>query len=485
MAEDPLGGAGDEFREMMRKFLAGEGDIDPSKLAGAAGLPTDPAMLARLMGQLQQAMNASVVGDGVDWTLAREESIRIAATGATATAAAELAALRQALRIAALWLDEATAITQLTAEPSLITRADWARQTMPVWTQLAEPVALSIADALTGALEGQVPEEMKAMLGDASKVMRSLGGTLFSLQLGHVVGQLSAEVVAGGDIGIPLLPGRDEHDVQSALLPQNVTAFGEGLDIPADQVQLYLAVREIAHARLFRHARWLRLHLISAITDYARGITIDMERMESLATDLDPSNPESLREALTSGALIPPKSTAQLAALGRLETTLALIDGWVDVVTADATARLPKADAVAETVRRRRAAGGPAESAFATLVGLELRPRRLREAAAFWRAVTDAVGSASRDELWAHPDLLPGADDIDDPTRVIDSLRSGPIDDIDFDQALDELLTGEGARLVEGAPGEAPHDPAEPDAPDGPADPDDPDDPEPRGPTTT
>ncbi len=456
MADDSLGGAEDDFREMMRKFLAGEGEIDPAKLAGAAGLPTDPAMVARLMGQLQSAMTSGV--DGIDEKLAREESGRIAATGAVAPSDAELEALRQALHVAALWLDEATSITQLTAEPALLTRAAWARQTLPVWSQLAEPVARSIADALTEALDAQVPEEMKAMLGDAGGLMRSLGGTLFSLQLGHVVGQLAAEVVSGGDIGIPLLPGRDEHDVQAALLPQNVAAFGQGLDIPADQVQLYLSVRELAHARLFRHARWLRAHLISAITDYAHGIRVDVGRIESVAADFDPANPESLREALTSGALIPPKSEAQLAALARLETTLALIEGWVDVVTADATTRLPKADAVAETVRRRRAAGGPAESAFATLVGLELRPRRLREAASFWRAVTEAVGGSSRDELWAHPDLLPTADDIDDPSRVIASLRDGPVDDDAFDQALSDLLAGEGDRPIEGRPGDDPQD---------------------------
>ncbi len=355
MADDSLGGAEDEFREMMRKFLAGEGDIDPARLAGAAGLPADPAMVARLMGQLQRAMNSKT--EGIDEKLAREEAGRIAATGAVTPSGTELEALRQALHVAALWLDEATSITQLTAEPSLISRADWARQTLPVWSQLAEPVALSIADALTQALDTQVPEELKAMMGDASGMMRSLGGTLFTLQLGHVVGQLAAEVVSGGDIGIPLLPGRDDHDVQAALLPQNVAAFAQGLDIPLDQVHLYLSVRELAHARLFRHARWLRAHLISAITDYARGISIDASSIESVAADFDPANPESLREALTSGALIPPKTEAQLAALARLETTLALIEGWVDVVTADATSRLPRADAAAETVRRRRAAG--------------------------------------------------------------------------------------------------------------------------------
>jgi putative hydrolase len=457
MANDSAGGAEDEFREMMRKFLAGEGDLDPARLAGAAGLSADPAMVARLMSQLQNAMNSG--SEGIDQKLARDEAARIAATGAVTPPAADLERLRQALHVAALWLDEATGITQLTAEPSLLSRADWARQTLPVWSQLAEPVAQSIADALTDVLDTQVPEEMKAIIGDAGSLMRSLGGTLFTLQLGQVVGQLAAEAVSGGDIGIPLLPGRDEHDVQAALLPQNVAAFGQGLDIPADQIELYLAVRELAHARLFRHARWLRSHLLSAITEYARGIRIDAESIGSVAADFDPANPESLREALTSGALIPPKSDSQLAALARLETTLALIEGWVDHVTARAASRLPRADAVAESVRRRRAAGGPAESAFASLVGLELRPRRLREAAAFWQAVTDAAGADARDSLWDHPDLLPSADDIDDPARVIASLAPGADQGDAFDQALSDLLSGKGDRPVEGDPGDDPDEP--------------------------
>ena len=143
---------------------------------------------------------------------------------------------------------------------------------------------------------------------------------------------------------------------------------------------------------------------------------------------------------MTSGALIPPKTDEQLAALGRLETMLALVEGWVDTVTADATKRLPKSDAIAESVRRRRAAGGPAESAFSTLVGLELRPRRLREAAAMWRAVTDAVGADGRDALWAHPDILPGDADIDDPAALVARLLAGEPEADDVDRALQDLL---------------------------------------------
>ena len=418
---------------MLRQFLSGGSEIDPSQLAGAAGLPDDPAFVARLMSQLQNAVNSS--GDGIDWSIATEQATAVGTQTAVAPTAAETAALEQAFHVAALWLDDVTFVAELTATPRLVTRAEWARLTMPVWSQLAEPVATSIADSLTGVLSEQAPEEMRSMLAGASKVMRSVGGTLFAMQLGQVVGQLSTEVVSGGDVGIPLL---DEQ--QAALLPQNVAAFGEGLDIEADQVQLYLAVRELAHARLFRHARWLRLHLISSIREFAQGIRIDTSRLEELAVDFDPSSPGELQEAMKSGALIPPKTDEQLAALARLETTLALIEGWVDVVTAQATARLPKSAAIAETVRRRRAAGGPAESAFSTLVGLELRPRRLREAAVLWQTVSDAVGAERRDDLWSHPDIVPTSADVDDPQALVARLTSNEPAFDDVDQAIQDLL---------------------------------------------
>jgi len=435
MAEDSRENPEDEFRDMLRDFLAGNTEIDPARLAGAAGLPNDPELVAQLIAQLQSALESS--GDGINWSLALEQAKGIATRSTVVSLPAERSALEQALHVASLWLDEVTSIAGLTSEPKLMSRQEWVTATMPVWTQLAEPVATSIADSLTAVLRENAPddEELDDMVQGASKMMRNIGGTLFAMQLGQVVGQLSSEVVSGGDIGIPLLDAE-----QAAVVPQNIVAFGAGLDIPADQVQLYLAVRELAHARLFRHAKWLRLQLLSAITESSRGTGVDLERLGDLATDLDPSNPEALREALKNGELIAPKTEEQLTALARLETTLALIEGWVDVVTAEATKRLPSSGAIAETVRRRRASGGPAESAFATLVGLELRPRRLREAAAMWQAVTDAVGDAARDALWSHPDLVPTGEDIDDPAGLVARLQAGAPEPDDVDQAIEDLL---------------------------------------------
>jgi putative hydrolase len=103
-----------------------------------------------------------------------------------------------------------------------------------------------------------------------------------------------------------------------------------------------------------------------------------------------------------------------------LETVLALIEGWVDEVAGAAAAEhLGAAGALRETVRRRRAAGGPAEQTFGNLVGLELRPRRLRDAATLWQKLAEARGIAGRDAIWAHPDLLPTAEDLDNPDGFI------------------------------------------------------------------
>jgi putative hydrolase len=441
MPEDSAQNPEDEFREILSQFLSGNGDIDPARLASAAGLPNDPEMIRNLIGQLQNAMQSS--DDGINWNLALEQAKTLAAKDVVASTPAERSALEQAFRVAALWLDEATYVSELTSTPRLMSRTEWIGATMPIWTQLAEPVALSIANSLTQVLRDQAPEEMSGMIEGASKLMRNVGGTLFAMQLGQVVGQLASEVVSGGDIGIPLLGSVTDSEQQAAILPQNVAAFGAGLDIEQDQVQLYLAVGARAPARPVRHAPWGRHQLMTSITEFAQGIRIDTERLEQLATDFDPTNPEELREAMVSGALIPPKSESQLAALGRLETVLALIEGWVDVVTAQATARLPKSDAIAETVRRRRAAGGPAESAFSTLVGLELRPRRLREAAMMWQKITDEAGDEKRDSLWSHPDLLPGSDDIDDPTSLIARLTGPDATADDIDQAIEDLLNND------------------------------------------
>lgn len=432
----------EDFQEFLRRMMSGQGggDIDPEALrnafSGMDGLQLDPAMMQTIMAQLQGAFG----GDA--WENALRQALHIANRDGLGISEGSRTSLADSFALADLWLGEATTISELAEAPKAMTRGEWVEATLPVWKEIADPVSTSIADALTAALDSQVPDDMREVVQGAGKLMRGLGGSVFAAQFGQVLGNLSLEVVSGGDVGIPVLPAGT-----AAVIPQNLAGFGEGLEIPDDQIALYIATRELAYARLYRHAKWLHLHVMAQITDFARGVTVDVDALEDVASRLDPSDPEELRAAIEGGALLPTQTDAQREALARLENLVATIDGWVDVVTAQATARLPDGARIAEAARRRRAVGGPAEDALGALVGLKLRPRRLREASAMWQAVTDAVGAAGRDALWDYPDLMPTSEDIDDPTALVARLQATargeqPVAD-EFDEALARLLDGD------------------------------------------
>jgi putative hydrolase len=266
-----------------------------------------------------------------------------------------------------------------------------------VWQQLVDPVAAKVV----GAMGEVMPVEMAAQAGPFLGLMRQMGGAMFGAQIGQALGTLAAEVVSATDIGLPLGPAG-----RPALIPLNVAAFGAGLGVDAGEIRLFLALREAAHQRLFAGAPWLRGHVVHAVQAYASGINVDMSRIEQIVGELDPNNPEAISRALSEGMFTPEQTPDQAAALARLETVLALIEGWVDEVAGGAAAEhLGAAGALRETVRR--------------LVGLELRPRRLRDAAVLWQKLAEARGIGGRDAIWAHPDLLPTAADLDDPDAFI------------------------------------------------------------------
>jgi len=407
----------------------------------------DPQQFADALRQFADLL--SWRGGPVNWDLAKNVARHaIAAAGDPSVLEAQRREITEAVRLADLWLDEAVAFPSGVRKIEAWSRSEWLEATFPIWAKLCDPIAAKGVEAMSGMLNidpaqlgEDVPEEMRQALGalgggagglgglaGLSAMLRQIGGAMIGSQTGTAVGELAREVVGSSDIGLPLGP-----EGVAALLPAGVAQFGQGLSVDAGEVRLFLALREAAHQRLFAHVPWLRGHLLGAVEQYASGITVDMARLQEAIPDVDLTNPEALRDALAGEGLFRPEDTpAQKAALVRLETALALVEGWVaTVVSAAARDRLTHADALAEAVRRRRATGGPAERTFATLVGLELRPRRLREAAAIWQGLTEARGVDGRDALWSHPDLLPTADDLENPDTFVHGQPELDISDLE------------------------------------------------------
>jgi putative hydrolase len=356
---------------------------------GPFGAMGDPAQFADALRQFADML--SWRGGPVNWDLAKNVARHaIVAAGDPSVLDAQRREITEAVRLADLWLDEAAAFPSGVRKIEAWSRSEWLEATFPVWAKFCDPIAAKGVEAMSGMFNADsaqlgedAPEELRQALGalgggagglgglgGLAAMMRQIGGAMIGSQTGTAVGELAREVVGSSDIGLPL-----GAEGTAALLPAGVAEFGQGLSVDAGEVRLFLALREAAHQRLFAHVPWLRAYLLGAVEQYASGITVDVARLQEAMPEVDITNPEALRDALSGEGLFRPEDTpAQKAALSRLETALALVEGWVaTVVRAAARERLTHADALAEAIRRRRATGGPAERTFATLVGLELR----------------------------------------------------------------------------------------------------------------
>jgi putative hydrolase len=425
------GGPGSPFGFGGFGLPGGGGDNPFAAMFGGLN-PNDLGQAFQQLGQM-----LSFEGGPVNWDMAKQIARQTVAQGMqdgtkdASVTASDRASVGEAVRLADLWLDGVTSLPSGANTAVAWSRAEWVEATLPAWQQLVDPVAERVGAAMGDVL----PPEMRDVAGPLIGVMRSMGGAMFGQQLGQAVGVLAGEVVGSTDIGLPLGPAG-----KAALLPLNVEAFGRDLGLPQDEVRLYLALREAAHQRLFTHVPWLRSHIFGAVEGYARGIKVDTSKLEDVVGQFDPTHPEELQDALQQGMFQPEDTPEQKAALARLETALALVEGWVDAVVHEAAkSRLTGADALRETLRRRRASGGPAEQTFATLIGLQLRPRRLRDASRLWASLTDARGVDGRDGLWEHPDMLPTASDLDDPDGFVHREQ---IDFSELDKMLGEAADG-------------------------------------------
>jgi putative hydrolase len=385
-----------------------------------------PGLMASLSGQASPAaLSKELIRDISRKFLSAHGDVPVTVAGQNAT--------KEALQIADLWLNEATVFPNLPIpEGCALSRRDWIDATLLGWQEIAKPLVAGMSEAMSRIFEENAGDTEQFTIPGApfnisKSTITSIIGTfmssMLSTQLGQTIGALSTTVTGANDVALPL-----QNPIRAQLVPQNVAIWGAGLDIDEREVRIYLALREVAAARLFAGAPWLRDHINNAIATYGKGIRVDITAMTEQAQnaidsgELDVSNPESMTLAMSGGLFTPEETPAQIAALEKLETLLALIEGWIDSVVATAVQdRLPDFAKLSETQQRRRATKSPTQQLFATLVGLEVSPRRTREAREFWTQLTKIGDVKMRDSIWDEAVLLPDAEQLIDPEGFIKS----------------------------------------------------------------
>jgi putative hydrolase len=417
-----------DFDALLKKFS--EMGIEANELAGAKSF--------------FESMRSKNTGPGQSLiTTANLREIAkkiITAKGDLPTGTADQNQCAQSLQLANLWLDaEILFPAAVVPSQSAWSKRDWLEDSAQGWQSVIEPLAVGMADALgnviattnnplpiefmgSGEQTQAQQEAMKLML---AQVLRGLMGNLIETQLGQTIGLLANSITGANDVAIPLL----KADSGSHLIPQNIAEWSDGVGIDQEQVAIYLSLRESAAARLFANTPWLQNYIKDLITAYGKGITIDVESITRQAEEamtsgeIDINNPQSINLALNAGLFTPQQTPAQELALTKLEMTLALIEGWIDhVISQVAAERIPAFSALIENSRRRRATNAPMQQLFANLLAVEVSPRKMREASAFWSEVKTLKGSDGRDKCWEDPAFLPMPEDLADVKGFLNSV---------------------------------------------------------------
>jgi len=345
-----------------------------------------------------------------------------------------------ALGVAEIWVDEVTTLPRAGGESATPkaarSRSEWINYSLDGWQSFTTPLVEGIGKSMSEVMNSMTnnPEIANELAGaaklfDPSKMMAAFMGTMIRTQLGRSIGNFAATVTSAHDAAIPL---SDQH--APFLIPENVRAWGDGLGIDQREIEIYLALRESAASRLFAATPWLAQYMRSLVANYGSGISIDIDSMQRRTEDalsrgeIDLNDPASMQNAIAEGIFTPEASEKQKESLARLEMILALIEGWIDlVVVAAAGNRLTSLSKLQETQQRRRATQSPTQQLFASLIGLEVSPRTIRECIAFWRRIADLVTPEERDRLWEEAYALPTPSEIADPEGFLRG-RSAPDD---------------------------------------------------------
>ena len=211
-----------------------------------------------------------------------------------------------------------------------VTRTDWALRTLEAWKPPLERLATTMGASLGGGGDdtgagGLGPGAFGGALGGPfgpggpgpggtggtggtgggpgsagsdpvsqlfANLPQVLGPFLFGMQIGAMVGDLASRAMGQYDLPMPRPP-----DDELLMVPATIDAFAADWSLPADDVRLWVCLREVTH-----HAILSRPHVRARIDglsgEYAGAFHPDPEAMGERLAGLDPTDLGALQSAL-------------------------------------------------------------------------------------------------------------------------------------------------------------------------------------------
>jgi coenzyme F420 biosynthesis associated uncharacterized protein len=349
----------------------------------------------------------------VDWAVAERVAVTVAGSapgGGRSTAPGLGAAELEAACAEAL--DAARAYTGLKADavlqPELVARSEWTR------------AGLQTLRLAAGQIEHRVAGQISAP-GPLGAIARSVAGAAAGAEAGVAIGYAARRVLGQYDVAVigPSRPAR------LLFVGPNLAAARAELDADPRPFLLWIATHELTHVLQFGGVPWLADHVRALVTELIELATLELD-VRALAGRLLRSDPrEVIRSALRGELVNVLANDRQREAFGRLQATMAVIEGHAEHVAEACAAELEPAivDVQRRAEQRRQRRGGLGE-AIGRLLGMETKLRQYRLGKAFCDGAVAHAGPTALSALWASAASLPNLSELERPADWVDRVTT-------------------------------------------------------------
>jgi len=378
-------------------------------------LPPDVLRRVPLFAEIQKVLSLS--GGPVNWDLARQIAVSVAAGEAPAHGVSEPdhADVAEQVRVAELWLTDAVAMPTPShlVKARTATPADWAEHATSAFAELVDPVAAKVARAMgeQGGQPGGIPAGATGGL-DASAIAQALGALapmFMGIQAGTTLGSLAREVTGNHETGLPTT------DDELLIVVPTVDAFAAEYGLDQRATRQWIAARAAAHRLVFEAFPGVRGQFFARYHNYVASLDIDLAQGLQRLQELDLSDPSRLQDALGEEGLFSHQSSPQTAEAARAVTTfLAVVEAYTAAAVGAVAERAGDHGRIAEAYARRAAEGGSGRRMLASFIGLEA-PENQRAADEFVRGIGARPGWQALARVWEDAEAFPTETELADP----------------------------------------------------------------------
>ncbi len=316
-------------------------------------------------------------------------------------------------QIAAMHVSDVTGGDAEFPEPRIVTRGQWAVETLEAYRPLFTDMATSLGQQPPADDAAQADPMMQMMAG----LSQMMGPAMMGMSVGSMVGALAQRVFGVHDLPIP----REKNEI--VLVGRTITEFAAEWEVPIDQMRLWVLAHELSGHRVFAITH-LRDALADLVRAHASGFRPDPSALTDSLGGVDPfgggDDPmEAIQQAFSDPEVLlgAVQSPEQRELQPRLDAAVAAVVGYTDWVVDAVSARLIGGEAlrIAEAVRRQRVDTTPDDVFVEKLLGIRVGDDQVRCGKQFVQGVVDRVGEPGLTRLLETEGALPTPTEIEAP----------------------------------------------------------------------